>query len=89
MLSSHLLIWFDLVWIHINLHGLFNAKAIFVLEQQWYYLTHRWEGNGVHAFLLVISLKENIIVWLEFELAYFEATVQHFCHYSTGTPYFL
>ena len=24
---------------------------------------------------------------LEFELAYFEATVQHFNHYAKGTPY--
>ena len=32
-------VWFGfLVWWHINLHGLFNAKAIFVEEQQWYYL---------------------------------------------------
>ena len=26
----------------------------------------------------------NEIAWLEFELAYFEAAVQHFSHYATG-----
>ena len=33
-----------------------------------------------------ISLKVNIIAWLEFEHSYFKATVQHFSHYITGTP---
>ena len=27
----------------------------------------------------------NIIVWLEFELTYFVAVVQHFRHYATET----
>ena len=26
--------------------GLFNAKAIHLEEQQWYYLTHSWEDKG-------------------------------------------
>ena len=30
--------------------------------------------------------KVNLMVQLEFELAYFEVEVQHFSHYSTGTP---
>ena len=30
------------VWWHINLRGLFNAKAILVEEKQWYYSTHSW-----------------------------------------------
>ena len=42
-----------------------------------------WLDKGVHAFLKGISLKVNIIVWLEIELAYFKATVQHFSHYVT------
>ena len=32
-----------------------------------------------------ISLKVNIIAQLEFELAYFKATVQHFSYYATET----
>ena len=35
---------FGLVWWHINLCGLFNAKVILVEEQQWYYLNHSWGG---------------------------------------------
>ena len=31
----------------------------------------------------------NVIVWLEFELTHFEATVQHFSPYATGTPWHL
>ena len=34
----------------VNLCGLFNAKAILVEEQQWYYLTHSWRDKEVHAF---------------------------------------
>ena len=33
-----------------------------------------------------IGPKVNVIAWLEFELAYLEAAVQHFSHYTTGTP---
>ena len=34
-----------------------------------------------------ISPKVNVIAWVEFELAYFEATVQHFNYYAAGfTP---
>ena len=29
---------------------LFNAKAILLEEQLWYYLTHSWEDKGVHTF---------------------------------------
>ena len=27
----------------------------------------------------------NVIVWLEFDLAYFEAAVQYFSHHTIGT----
>ena len=38
-----------------------------VEEQQWYYLTHSWEGiKGAHTFLKSISLKMNI-TQLEFK----------------------
>ena len=39
----------------------------------------------VHAFPKSSSLKVNIAVGLEFELAYFVAAIQHFSHYAVGT----
>ena len=43
--------WIGLVsfvlW-HINLHGLFNAKAILLAEQE-YYLTNSWEDKVVYT----------------------------------------
>ena len=38
----------------------------------------------IFTFLNGISLKVNITAQLEFELAYFEAAVQHFSPYTTG-----
>ena len=35
-----------------------------------YYLTHRWENKDVHAFPSGISLKENVIEQLKFELVF-------------------
>ena len=78
--------WFGLVWFlwlwHINLCGLFNAKAILVKEQLWYYLTYSWEDKGIYTFPKSINLKVNVMVWLEFKLAYFKAVVQSFNHYA-------
>ena len=74
----------SLVKWHINLCGL--HKTILVEEQQWYYLTHGLENKGVHAFSLDISLKMNMIAWLEFELTSFNTTDQYFSHYAMGTP---
>ena len=66
--------------------GLFNAKAIFAEEQQWYYLTYSWWGDkGVHTFPKGIGPKVNTIARLKFEL-YFTAAVQHFSYYAMGTP---
>ena len=54
-----------------------------VKEQPWDYFTQSgWEDKRIHTFLKGISLKMNVIAWLEFELVYFEATVQHFSHYA-------
>ena len=39
-------------------------------------------GLGVHIFPKGISPKVNVIAWLEFELVYFEAAVQHFSQYA-------
>ena len=66
---------------------LFNAKAILLVEEQyWYYLTHSWEDKGVHTFPKGICPKVNIIAQLEFELAYYNSAVHRFNHYTTRTP---
>ena len=71
-----------------NCHGLFNAKAILLEEQQWYYLTHSWEDKGVHTFPRGICPKVNVKAQLEFELAYYNSAVNCFNHYTTRTsPY--
>ena len=53
---------------------------------------HSWRFASLacwplHTFLKGISLKMNIIVLLEFELASYDVTVQLISHYTTGTPY--
>ena len=57
---------------------LFNAKAILREEQWWYYLTHSWEDKGVHTFPKGICPKVNVIVRLEYELAYYDSAVHRF-----------
>ena len=44
--------------------------------------TYSW----FHTFPKGFSLKMNLIVRLEFKLAYFEAAVQYLSHYATKTP---
>ena len=68
---------FFLEW-HINLRGLFNAKSILVIEEQWYYLTYCLRDKEVHTFPKGIST-------IVFELVYFEATFKHFTHYAMGS----
>ena len=65
---------------------LFNAKAILLEEQQWYYSTHSWEDKGVRTFPQGICPKVNLIAQLEFELAYYDSAVHRFNHYITRTP---
>ena len=62
---------FFVLW-HINLCRLFNAKAILLEEQYCYYLTRNWEDKGVHTVPKGICPKVNVIVWLEYELAYYD-----------------
>ena len=59
-----------------------------VKEQQWYYLTQSWKvgDKGIYTFPKGVSLRVNMIAWLEFEFAYFEAAVRHFDFYATPTP---
>ena len=45
-------------WYHINRCGLFNAKTI-IIEQQWDYLTHKWEDKGVYILPMDITPKVN------------------------------
>ena len=66
--------------------GYFNAEAILLEEQSWYYLTHSWEDKGVHTFPKGICPKVNVIAWLEYELAYYDSVVHRFNHYTTRTP---
>ena len=69
-----------------SLFRLFNAKAIFLEEQRWYYLTHSWEDKGVHTFPKGIYPKVNVIAQLEYELTYYDSAVHRFNHYTTRTP---
>ena len=54
---------------------LFNAKSILLEEQLGYYLSHSWENKGVHTFPKGICPKMNVIVRLEYELAYYDSAV--------------
>ena len=74
------------LWWHINLCGLLNAKPISVEEQQKYFSNHIPMYKEVHTFPMDIRPKGNVKAWLELELAYFKAAVQHFSHYATETP---
>ena len=78
------MIWLIFVLWHINHHGLFNAKVILVEEQQWYYLTNSWGDKEVHTFRRGINPEVNVFAQLEFDFAYYNATVQHFSHYAMG-----
>ena len=42
------------------------------------------KNERVHAFLMGIYPKVNVMEWLKFELAYKNIIVQHVTHYTTG-----
>ena len=73
---------------YINLHGFFfNAKAIFLEEESWYYLIHSWGGvKGFLTFPKGICPKVIVTVWLEFELAFYNVKVHHLNHNAMETP---
>ena len=81
-------VFFDLVqFLYLMAHlPLFNAKALLLEEQQWYYLTHSWEDKGVQTFPKSICPKLNVIARLEYELTYYDSAVHRFNHYTTRTP---
>ena len=72
-----------------DLASLFNGISTFVgylMPKTWYYLTHSWEDKGIYTFPKGICPKVNVIVRLEFELAYNDSTIHRFNHYTTRTP---
>ena len=70
---------------HIDYLRLINPKSIFLEGQYWYYLAYRRKDKRVPTVHKDICLKVNVIAWLEFELMYYDSTVQHFNHYTMGT----
>ena len=68
-----------------NFCGQSHTKANLAEGQQGYYFTYSREDKEVHTFPNGICTKVEIIVLLEFEVAYFEAAVLHFSHYTTRT----
>ena len=72
-------IHFFVVYWHVNIYELFNAKSILVEEQMWYCLILGEGGKEVHAFLKSINPKMNLIVQLEFGHTYYDVGVQHVC----------
>ena len=52
----------------------------------WYYSIYRWGGDkGNNTFPSGISQKMKVIVWLEFELAYYNLAFQNISHYAMRT----
>ena len=76
--------WFNAKQVCLKYYNLFNAKFTLLEEQQWFYLTHRWEDKGFHTFPKGICLKVNI-ARLEFKLMHYDSAVQCFNHFTTGT----
>ena len=56
-----------------------------VEEQSYNNLTHNCEDKRIIPFPRGISLKVNVIVQLDFNLAYYNVTVQHVSHDTPGT----
>ena len=75
---------FNVKW-HINLCTSFNAKAILVEEQLWYYLNDSWEDKEFHTLPKGICPKVNVIARLEFVLNYTSAV--HRFNYYTRSPH--
>ena len=48
-------------------------------------MTHNYKDMRVHTFPDGINPKVNIIVRMDFELAFFEAEFQHLSHYAART----
>ena len=59
-----------------------TQEASLPQRQKWYYLTHNFGKRELAPFPWV-SPKVNVIARLEFELAYYNVTIQHVSHYTT------
>ena len=55
-------------------------KPSLVEEQLWYYLTHCWRADEVHAFSKGICPKVNLLMLLKSEPAYYDIKVLHLEH---------
>ena len=79
-------------WIGLVSFFFFNGKSPFMdyskprQSLQWYYLTHCWGDKEVHTFPKGISPKVNVLARLEFELAYYDVTIQYISPHTTETP---
>ena len=71
----------SLFWRHIKLRGLFYAKAVLVEVQQ----PIAGQDKRVHAFLMNIYQKMNVIPWLEFKHGYYDVIVPYANHYNADT----
>ena len=80
------LVWFLCLMAYKTFFRLFNAKAILLEEQLWYYLTHSWEDKEIHTFPKGINPKVNIIARLEYKPPYYDSAVHQFNHYTKRTP---
>ena len=73
-------------YIWFSFRRLFNAKAIHLEKQLWFYSTQTLGDEGVCTFTEIICPKVNTITRLVFELTYYGFTVQHISHYTTRIP---
>ena len=64
----------------------FRAKAYLVKQEQCY-LTHSYGDKEVYTSSKGISRKVNAVGFRDFELTYYDVTVQHFSHCAKGTPF--
>ena len=70
-----ILAWCVILWLVLNLPNPSLLGSVnFIIQLEW-----------IHTFPKVIKPKVNVIAELEFELADFEAIVQHFSHYVKAT----
>ena len=65
--------------------GYLMPKPSWQKEEDWYKLTYSWEDRMVHTFSESIKSKVNVIVWLEFKLAFYNIKVQHINNYTMKT----
>ena len=72
-----------------GLVSLFNCISTSVkrnrVEKYWFCLIDTWRDKEVYAFPKGINLKVNVIMWLEFELAYSDVAVLHASYYTKRT----